>query len=482
MICNGDNVGFSGFTGSGYPKEVPLAIADQIRRAKENSAPFKINVWTGASTGPELDGELAGLGGIAMRLPYQADPLCREAINSGATEYADYHLSSVGSLAENGCFGRLDFAVIEVVKILPDGRLVPGTSVGNNQTWLELADKVILEVNSWHSDNIEGLHDIASASTLSGKTVCLPVTGPCDKTGTPYFVCPFNKIAAIVETARPDRNSLFSPPDETSNKIAGHILDFLQCEVKARRLPPNLYPLQTGVGNISNAVLAKFADSGFHDLTAWTEVIQDNMLSLILNGIITCASATAFSLSPQKAEKLNTLYDKIKNRVVLRPQEISNHPEIIRRLNCISINTMIESDIYGNVNSTCVMGSKMQNGIGGSGDFARMAHLSFFVSPSMARNGAISCIVPMTPHVDHPEHDVRILVTEQGIADLRGLSPKQRAKSIIKNCAHPDFRPALEDYFERSLKKSYGLHQPHMLDEALSWHARFINTGNMRNI
>jgi succinyl-CoA:acetate CoA-transferase len=341
-----------------------------------------------------------------------------------------------------------------------------------------MADKVIIEVNSWHSEEIEGLHDIASVFSLQNSQT--RVSSPCDRIGIPCFSCPEGKIAAIVETSGPDRNSRFTAPDAVSQTIAGYIIDFLRSEMKAGRINEKLPPLQTGVGNVANAVMAGFSGSGFNGLSAWTEVIQDGMLELLLSGAMDCASATAFSLSPEMAKKLNSSYREISGRVVLRPQEISNHPEIIKRLGCISINSMIETDIYGNVNSTCVMGSSIQNGIGGSGDFARMSRMSFFVSPSTARNGVISCVVPMTPHVDHPEHDVCIVVTEQGIADLRGLSPKQRAKSIIKNCVHPHYRPALQDYFDRACVKSYGLHEPHLLKEALSWHQRYVETGDMR--
>src|SRR3546814_13454366 len=100
------------------------------------------------------------------------------------------------------------------------------------------------------------------------------------------------------------------------------------------------------------------------------------------------------------------------------------------------------------------MGSRIQNGIGGSGDFARNAFVSIFMTPSTAKGGAISAFVPFVSHVDHITQDVQILVTEQGLADLRGLSPKQRAKLIIERCAHPSFRPMLEDYFERAQRES----------------------------
>ncbi|TXI25270.1 MAG: propionyl-CoA--succinate CoA transferase, partial [Roseateles sp.] len=142
-------------------------------------------------------------------------------------------------------------------------------------------------------------------------------------------------------------------------------------------------------------------------------------------------------------------------------------------------NGLIEADIYGNVNSTHVMGSRIQNGIGGSGDFARNAYLSIFMTPSTAKGGAISCIVPMVSHVDHTEHDVQIIVTEQGLADLRGLSPKERAALVIERCAHPDYRPLLRDYFERARRDAPGQHTPHQLGEAFAWHQRYLQQGRM---
>jgi len=148
-------------------------------------------------------------------------------------------------------------------------------------------------------------------------------------------------------------------------------------------------------------------------------------------------------------------------------------------LGIIAINTAIEFDIYGNVNSTHIGGTKMMNGIGGSGDFARNAYLSIFVTPSVSKeNNAISHVLPMVSHTDHTEHDVDILVTEQGLADLRGLAPRERAIAIIENCVHPDYKEALESYFERALIN--GGHTPHLLEEAFSWHINYQKTVTMK--
>ena len=283
----------------------------------------------------------------------------------------------------------------------------------------------------------------------------------------------------MVLTDSPDRNSKFADPDECSNKIAGYIIDFFHEEVKKGRMPANLLPIQSGVGNVANAVLAGLQASPFENLTGYTEVLQDGMLDLIMSGKMTQASATAMSLSPEALARFNANIEELRKRIILRPQEITNHPEVSRRLGVLAINAMIECDLYGNVNSTHVMGTNMMNGLGGSGDFARNAFTSMFVSPSVAKGGAISCITPMVSHVDHTEHDVMIIVTEQGLADLRGLSPRQRAQKIIDNCAHPDYRPMLQDYYDRAAQTA-GMQTPHLLDESLSWHQRYVETGDMR--
>lgn len=480
LISAGSTVGLSGFTGSGYPKAVPVALAARIEASHAAGNPFQIRVWTGASTGPELDGALAKANGIEFRLPYNSDPIARDKINRGEMEYFDMHLSQVAPIAWQGFLGPLDTAVIEVTGIREDGALIPSSSVGNNKTWLDQASKVILEVNAWQNPALEGVHDIYYGTALPPHRKPIPLVRPDDRIGETCFRCDPDKIVAIVETQAPDRNLPFTPPDDTAHAIAGHLIEFFNHEVKKGRLPASLLPIQSGVGNIANAVLDGLVDSSFENMTAFTEVIQDGMLNLLRVGKLRMASATAFSLSPEAAAGLNADMRYFRDKMILRPQEISNHPELIRRLGCVAMNGMIEADIYGNVNSTHIMGSRVQNGIGGSGDFARNAYVSIFMSPSTAKEGRISAIVPQASHVDHITQDVQVIVTEQGLADLRGLSPRQRAQTIIENCAHPDFRPALADYFQRAKQSSYGQHSPSILSEALSWHQRFVETGTMR--
>ncbi|HRA74755.1 MAG TPA: acetyl-CoA hydrolase/transferase family protein [Propionicimonas sp.] len=479
LIKHGMNVGFSGFTGAGYPKKVPVALAAQIKAAHERGEEFMIGCFTGASTAPELDGALAEVDGISFRMPYQSDPIMRNKINAGISGYSDIHLSHSGPQTWAGFLGKLDVAVIEVTAITADGELIPSSSVGNNTTWLRAADRIILEVNSWQSIDLHGMHDIYEGVALPPNRVPIPLTHPGDRIGSTTMRIDPKKVVAVIETDDADRNTPFKPLDDESRLIASHLLDFLQNEVTQGRLPKNLLPLQSGVGNIANAVLAGLLEGPFENLTSYTEVIQDGMVDLLDSGKMAVASATAFSLSPEYANKMNDNAANYRDKIILRPQDISNNPEMIRRLGVISCNGLIEADIYGNVNSTHVMGSRMQNGIGGSGDFTRNAYISSFVTPSTAKGGAISAIVPMVSHHDHTEHDVMVVITEQGLADLRGLAPKQRAKLIIDNCAHPNYRDALHEYYDHACKVANGQQTPHDLRLAHSWHVRFLETGSM---
>lgn len=479
LVENGWNIGFSGFTGSGYPKAFPEALAEVINAAHERGEEFRVGVWTGASTAPELDGALARTGGISYRAPYQSDPDMRTAINKGVSYYQDIHLSHMGPQVSQGFLGHLNLAVIEATAITDEG-IVPSSSVGMNRTYLDYADKIIIEVNEWQSEDLYGMHDIYTPiGALPPNRVPIPILAAGDRVGDLVYTVDPDKVIGVIVTNAADRNTPFKPLDDDSRAIAGYFLDFLGNEVKAGRLPKNLLPLQSGVGNIANAVLAGLLEGPFENLTSYTEVIQDGMIDLLDSGKLTVASATAFSLSPDAAHKMNENAAEYSKKIVLRPQDVSNHPEPIRRMGVIACNGMIEADIYGNVNSTHVMGSRMQNGIGGSGDFTRNGWVSCFVTPSTAKGGAISCIVPMVNHVDHTEHDVQVLITEQGLADLRGLAPRQRALKVIEHCAHPDYKEPLREYVKLAEKKANGMHTPHDLATALGWHVRFLETGTM---
>lgn len=475
LIKNGMNIGVSGFTPSGYPKAVPVALAERV---KETGEEMRIGLFTGASVGDELDGELSRANIIARRLPYQTNNSLREAINNGSCEYIDMHLSHTPQYVRYGFLGKIDVAVVEAVAITEDGHIIPSTSVGNTPVFVEMAEKVIVEVNLNQPLALEGMADIYSPENPPHRKP-IPIMTSCDRIGTSYIPCGLDKIAAIVVTDLKDKVRPLAPIDDAAKKISDNLLGFFREEVKAGRLPENLLPLQSGVGSVANAVLAGLVNSEFENLTCYTEVVQDSMLDLLDSGKAVCASTTSVTPSEEGLEKFKNNIEFYKDKIIMRPQEISNSPEVARRLGVISINTAIEVDINGNVNSTHIMGQKMMNGIGGSGDFTRNAYISIFTTEAIAKKGDISSIVPMVSHHDHTEHDVMVIVTDQGVADLRGLSPKERALKIINNCAHPDYRPMLMEYYEKACAAK-GKHTPMLLQEALSWHSRFVETGSMK--
>ena len=471
-IQDGMCVGMSGFTRAGDAKVVPMALAERATQS-----PLKITLLTGASLGSDVDKTLAAAGVLARRIPFQADPTLRKAINNGEVMFVDQHLSETVEMLRSNQLPPVDVAVIEAVAITEDGGIIPTTSIGNSATFAILAKKIIIELNLSQSMDLQGLHDVYIPTRRPFREP-IPITNPSDRVGLNYIPIDPSRIAAIVVTEKNDSTANILPSDDETNAIASHLVEFFRHEVKLGRLGTSLLPLQAGIGTIANAVLQGFVDSPFHDLTMYSEVLQDSTFDLFDAGKLSFASGSSITLSGKRSQAVFGDINKYKDRLVLRPQEISNHPEVIRRLGIIAINTALEADIYGNVNSTHVCGTDMMNGIGGSGDFARNAYMAIFVTKSIAKGGNISSIVPMVTHVDHNEHDVDILVTEQGLADLRGLAPRERAKVIIDNCVHPDYRPLAREYFEEACKR--GGHTPHLMEQSFAWHLAYQKTGTMK--
>lgn len=472
-IKDGMVIGLSGFTRAGDAKAVPLALIDSVKKRQRS---LKLDVYTGASLGNDIDGQMAETGLIRKRLPFQADPKMRKAINDGRLLFVDEHLSVVSEMLRSHALPPVDLAIIEAVAIREDGAIVPTTSVGNSHLFVKHAKEVIVEINLSQPLGLEGMHDIYDPGD-QGRRGPIPITKVDDRIGETAIAVDPEKIKGIVISDLPDSPSTIVAPDDETEQMAQHLLNFLRNEVRAGRMPQNLLPLQSGIGSVANAVLHGFLDSEFHDLEVYSEVLQDAVFDLLDAGKVRFASGCSITLSPDCMQRVFSHIDKYKDRVLLRPQELTNHPEIIRRLGVIAINTALEADIYGNVNSTHVLGTHMMNGTGGSGDFARNGRLAIFATKSIAKYGDISCIVPFVTHVDHNEHDVDVIVTEQGIADLRGLAPRERAALIIDRCAHPNYRPELREYFEEALRG--GGQTPHVLEKAFFMHARYQNEGTM---
>lgn len=479
LIDDGATIGFSGFTPAGAAKAIPVAIANKAERLHAAGQPFAIRVLTGASTGRSLDGALAKANAISFRTPYQSDPTLRKQINSGQVHFLDMHLSVLPQQVRYGFLGNVNWAILEACDITHGGGIVLTTSVGVSNTYAHRAERVLIELNRRHPAQLLGMHDIFEPADPPARNE-IPIYNVDDRIGSPVLVIDPRKIAGVVFTDADDEASPFADATPVTEKIGQNVAEFLVAEMRAGRIPKTFLPLQSGVGDIANAVLGAL---GSHpevpDFEMYTEVLQDSVMDLLESGRCRFASTCALTLSPEKNAQFHGNLDFFRSRILMRPQEITNHPELVRRLGIISMNTAIEMDLGGNVNSTHVMGKTMMNGIGGSGDFTRNAYVSIFSCPSTQKNGKISTIVPLCSHIDHNEHSVQIVATEYGVADLRGKDPHERAGLIIENCAHPDFRDQLRGYM-RLLRSD--THEPFSLTGAFAMHRHFLETGDMRGV
>ena len=479
LIKNGENLALSGFTPAGVAKAVTKELAKIALAEHEAGRPFQVGIFTGASTGQSTDGDLANTQAIKYRAPYTTNPDFRTHVNLGEIHYNDLHLSHMAQELRYGFYGEVDWAILEVCDIEEEDTYYKAylTAAGGiSPTAARLAKRIILELNSFHNPNAKFIHDVYEPLDPPYRKP-IPIFNVGDRIGVPYVKIPKEKLVGVVECNIPDEARAFKDSDPVTDRIGYLTAEFLVDELHAGRIPKEFLPLQSGVGSTANAILGALgADKHVPDFNIYTEVIQNSVIDMMLTGRVKDASACSLTVSNDCLMQVYDNMDYFKDHLTLRQSEISNHPAVIRRLGVIAINTAIECDIYGNVNSTHISGVKMMNGIGGSGDFERNAYLSIFTCPSTAKGGLISSIVPVVSHQDHSEHDVNIIVTEQGVADLRGKSPQQRAQHIIEQCVHPDYKQLLWDY----LKLSKGGHTRHCLTAAFAMHDTLARKGDMR--
>ena len=478
MIKNGENLGLSGFTPAGTAKAVTKELAKIAKAEHEAGREFKVGILTGASTGQSTDGVLAEERAIKYRAPYTTNPEFRKRVNLGEIAYNDIHLSQMAQELRYGFMGEIDWAILEVCDIEEGESTCKAylTAAGGiAPTVARMAKKVILELNSFHSPEAKHLHDVYEPLDPPLRQP-IPIVKVSDRIGTPYVEIDAKKIVGVVECNLPDEARAFKDSDPITDQIGHNVAQFLVNDMKRGIIPSTFLPLQSGVGSTANAILGALGhEKSVPDFNVYTEVMQDSVVNMMLEGRVKDASSCSLTVSNECLMQVYDNIDYFKKHVTLRPSEISNSPEVIRRLGVIAINTAIEVDIYGNANSTHISGTKMMNGIGGSGDFERNAYISIFTCPSTAKNGMISSIVPFVSHQDHSEHDVNIIVTEQGVADLRGKSPIERAHLIIENCAHPDYRPLLREY----LKFAKMGQTRHCLTAAFAMHDALARKGDM---
>lgn len=480
LIHDGDNIAIGGFTPNGDPKAVFRELSKRAVREHEAGHPFKVGIFSGASSCQSIEGDMALAHAIKFRAPFSTNKDFREHVNLEEIEYEDMHLGHMAERLRHGVYGTMDWLIIEasdIVEGTDECRLSLTSAGGIATTAARLARRIIIELNHFHSPLSRMLHDTFEPGECGFGRQPIPIIHVLDRIGKDYVSIDPKKIVCVVECNIPEEARQFKALTPTTEQMGNNVAEFLVADMKAGRIPPQFLPIQSGGGATGNAVLAAMGKNHhIPSFEVYSEVVQDAAIDLIERGLVKAASATAMTVTN---EALHHVYDNIDffaKHLVIRQSEIANSPEVIRRLGSIAINTAIECDIYGNENSSHICASRLMNGIGGSCDYERNGYVSIFTTPSTAKDGKISAIVPFCSHIDSTEHDVDVIVTEQGVADLRGKGPLHRAHEIIENCAHPDYRPLLREYLRIAEKG----HTPHNLRAAFAMHDTFERKGDMR--
>lgn len=481
LINDGDLLAVGGFGPAGSPKVITPALARRAEAEHAAGRPFKVSVVTGASVGASCDGELARANAVNRRLPFSVNADMRRAYNAGRVRYSDLNLSDNASHLRQGLTGRITWGIIEacdIQEVMGRLRIYLTAGIGIAPTLCRLAEKgVLVELNTWHSSKIIGMHDIYEIEDPWFRAP-VRITQPIEIIGLPYIEVSPERVKGVVMTHLPDEARPMAEATGVTQRIGGHMADFLVWNMKRGYVSGSRLILQSGVGSGANAVIGALGESpDVPDFSIYTEVLQEEPLRLVKEGRVIAASTGALTISPEHLQELYRNVNDYRGRLLIRPSEISNCPEIIARLGVCSLNTAVEADIYGHVNSTKVGGTQMLNGVGGSCDFTCHAMLATFTCGSTAKGGRISSIVPFCSHVDHTEHYVDAVVTEYGVADLRDKSPLEKAEAMIA-IAHPDYRPLLREYLRLAAPGGGQTH--HVLPAAFAMHDTYRRKGDMR--
>ncbi len=460
IIEHGETILAGGFGSVGYPKAVPAALAELDRD-------LDLTVVSGGNVGPEIDVECVGRGIVTRRFGYQNRDVSTAAANDGSLAYHDRHLSRVGDEARTGFYGSPDVAIVEAIAVGEDW-FVPTQSIGQVPSFVAAAEKLIIEVNETVSPKFSAFHDVYLRELPPNRGE-IPLEDPSGRIGSSRVHFDPEKLSAVVRTDRRDTPYEFRTPTDSDRAIAANFLEFLRAEADRNPALSSRIALQFGVGSLGNSLMEALDSDLLSDreLVYFGEVIQDGLLDALDSGAVSTASGSSLALSAEGTERLLEDVDRYADRVVLRNSDVSNNAGLIDRFGVVSINTGVDVDIYGHANVTHINGTRLVSGIGGGADFTRASLLGIVVLSSTTSDGEISRIKPMVPHVDYTEHDLSVVITEQGVADLRGLSPRERATEIVESCAHPKYRPALRSYLDRATEK--GGHVPHDFDSAFSW-------------
>lgn len=468
LIKDGMTVAMSGYAMAGYPKAIP----GELVLRKKKGPKLAVNLITGANV-PWLDELLGASEIISKRVPMVASRALSSQVNSGKVRYVEQQMCKMPRLLRSHSFGEIDVLVVEALAVTEEG-LIPTTSVGLTHFLMQAAKEIVVEINSAQPDVLFGMHDVYIQKPVPD-TEPIPLKRCSDRIGSTFI--PFNtsKIKYIVETNEPENIIEQTVVTDESRSIAEHLFSFLRKEYKTR-LGGMIPPIQLGFGNIADAIADLLQISEFSNLQFHCGGVSEKVLSLMLSGKASAISTSGISMN-EKAEKILEQIPDVRQKLILRNGDIINNSEIVGRLGVVALNTGIEIDIYGNVNSSHIAGTRVVYGIGGGANFAQNAGLSVMLIPSISKGGAISNIVPMVSHQDICEHDIDVIITENGYADVRGLDDLQRAEAIISICAAEEYQQQLDEYLAAS--KKMGGHHPQNPQMAFAWYTRLKETGTM---
>lgn len=472
-IQDGMIVAMSGYAMAGYPK----ALVEALVRRREKGEQLTFQLITGANT-PWLDERLGGARMITRRVPMCASRHLASQANEGSMHYVEQQMHRMPQLIRSGRLGRIDVAVVEAWGFTPDGELIPTTSVGMTHHLMEAADSIIIEINLAQPDILVGLHDI-HVPEPPPDTQPIPLVRADQRIGRNSIPIDVNKVRYIVVSDVPEHIPMLSEITPQATSIADRLMRFLSQE-QDRGWQGQLPPVQTGFGTIADAIANAFRDSPFEGIQFFCGGVTEPVMELLASGKAATVSTGGIGMSDRVEEILRTTPD-LADRLIIRNGDITNNAEVIARLGIVALNTGIEIDIYGNVNASHIAGSRVVNGIGGGANFAQNAGLSVVLIPATAKSGAISQVVPMVSHLDIGEHDVDIIITEHGVADLRGLDDNERADAIIETCAAPEYREALRAYLQDA-RSLCGGHHPQLPERAFAWYRRLKESGSMQEV
>lgn len=469
LITDSMHVAMSGYSGAGYPK----AVVESLRERKIAGEDFGINLTTGANV-PWVDERLGSVGLLKKRAPMVAHKVLGTLVNKGEVHYVEQQMNRMPRLLRRNAFGPIDLLVVEALGFDAQGNLIPTNSIGMLDYLMQAADKIIIEINRAQHERLASLHDIY-ITQAPPFTQPIPLVKPNQRIGKRGIPFDHRKIVAIVETDIPEISTQVYKATQVSSTIAQNLFNFLEVEYKD--LKGFLPPVQTGFGTISDSITTGFQNTNFKDIQFFCGGVGESAMTLLESGKALSLSTGGLGMNEKVASILSS-FAHLEDSLVIRNGSVTNSSEIINRLSLIALNTGIEIDIYGNVNSSHITGSRVVNGIGGGANFAQNSGLSVVLIPSLSKGGAISNIMPMVSHQDINEHDVDVVITENGVADVRGLDDVQRAEKIISSCASLEYKESLSLYLQRAIQISGG-HHPQIPLEAFGWYKRLKETGTM---